>query len=237
MSKPRKQAWSAEERTRHRWRLGVALGVAATGFLSAGAELSAVERPRPLTVALWVGVAVVGCGVSIAEGLGGLRDRRARAKAGRQRHRAEQAAIMHVQGGTDFTGRHAALRDLAEWIANASGAKNAVFVVTGGPGSGKSALLGRLLALASRRVGATAPEERDLQWAVEALGGVDVFVDARRKSVKEVAAELAERAGVDPSADELVDALASRGRSWLLSWTVSMKQCGQSSWSAISSGP
>jgi hypothetical protein len=77
----------------------VALGVAATGFLSAGAELSAVERPRPLTVALWVGVAVVGCGVSIAEGLGGLRDRRARAKAGRQRHRAEQAAIMHVQGG------------------------------------------------------------------------------------------------------------------------------------------
>jgi hypothetical protein len=83
MSRSRKQAGSAEEGTRHRWRLGLALGVAATGFLSAGAELSAVERPRPLTVALWVGVAVVGCGVSIAEGLGGLRDRRARAKAGR----------------------------------------------------------------------------------------------------------------------------------------------------------
>lgn len=225
MAKPHRRAWSTEERTRHRWHLAVALGVAATGLLSAGAELSAVERPRLLTVTLWAAVAVVGCGVGIAEGLGGLRDRRARAKAVRQQHQAERAAIINMERGgphrlehgTHFTGRRAALRDLAGWIANASNAETAVFVVTGGPGSGKSALLGRLLALASRQADANAPEERDLRRALNARGGVDVFVDARYKPVDKVAAELADRAGVEASSgDELADALARTRRPWLL---------------------
>jgi AAA ATPase domain len=213
-----------EDRAGRRWRFGVALAAAAVGALSAGAELSAVERPKRLTVVLWGSVAIAGLAVAVAEGLVGWRERRARAKAVQARQRAEQGRAMdagrgvagRLEPGSHFTGRDAALRDLVGWLANETGAEPAVCVVTGGPGSGKSALLGRLLLVASRWPRRLSDGVK-VQQEPQPRNGIDAFVDASRRQVEEITAEVAGRTGVGASsADELVDALVRKGRPMVL---------------------
>jgi hypothetical protein len=90
------------------------------------------------------------------------RDDRARqvelaARRARQRARDQQdhfeprgRGVLSRGGrrGWYFTGRTRALRELADWLAAPAGSQPAVKVVTGAPGSGKSAVLGRLVLLA-----------------------------------------------------------------------------------------
>lgn len=84
--------------------------------------------------------------------------------------------------GQAFTGRTRALCELVAWLGSDRGG---LWVVTGDPGSGKSAVLGRLVALADRqqrRKMAVATLPRDL---VPPEGSIDVAVWAKGLTMPE----------------------------------------------------
>jgi hypothetical protein len=114
--------------------------------------------------------------------------------------------------GWFFTGRAAALAAIADWLDRTSAG---ILVVTGAPGSGKSAILGRVALLvdpdgraevASRR-GDPDPLLADLP----ALGQVSVAVYAREKTLARVIGEIARGLGL-PAADrdEMLALLSER---------------------------
>jgi WD40 repeat protein len=129
--------------------------------------------------------------------------------------------------GWYFTGRTQALRDLVSWLrasnpsddAHAVQAESVARVVTGEPGSGKSAVLGRLVILSnpSRRAQAlqagvepgTDPGERSLDTVIHAGGKpTEQILDLIAQ-----AAEVELRAeGLTPRVEELQAALRARGR-------------------------
>ena len=99
-----------------------------------------------------------------------------------------------------FTGREQALRELVVWLALPASDRKAR-VLTGGPGAGKSAVLGRLVLLAD-------PDQRARLQASGALAGVaadtvpelrviDVSVHARGKTLAEVTNELGEKLALE----------------------------------------
>ena len=113
-----------------------------------------------------------------------------------------------AQAGWYFTGRQAALAELAGWLADPA-ADTQMRVVTGDPGSGKSAVLGRLVTLADA---GTAPKPSGLPInpsTVPPAGSITVALLARGKTADELRTELATGLGVAPGR-ELMDALASR---------------------------
>jgi WD40 repeat protein len=96
-----------------------------------------------------------------------------------------------------FTGRRAALAALSAWLRRREH-DGVTRVVTGGPGSGKSAVLSRLTVLADRHQRARVPRVDLLPPdSVPPIGGVDVFIHARRRTAEQVLAGLAAAAGVD----------------------------------------
>ena len=99
-----------------------------------------------------------------------------------------------VRSGSYFTGRVRVLTELTAWLRDGSDADARARVVTGGPGSGKSAVLGRLLWLADpfrRRGQGSASEVAATAETVPPLGVISVAVHARGRTVDEVAAEVA----------------------------------------------
>ncbi|MDY0743312.1 AAA family ATPase [Paucibacter sp. R3-3] len=109
-------------------------------------------------------------------------------------------ALRAGEGAGDqrfFTGREAALERLVGWLALA---KPGLFVVTGPPGCGKSALVGRLADL-------SAPAERARLLQSEAVpaaldpgeGSIQAQIQARGATVDSAAEELARQLGVDPA--------------------------------------
>jgi WD40 repeat protein len=111
--------------------------------------------------------------------------------------------------GWYFTGRDQALRELAEWLS-AEHADGRARVVTGGAGCGKSAVLARVVTLASptyrKEVLAwTAPEMLD-PATLPPEGVVSVAVHVRHKLPAGVAAEIA--AGLDLAARDPAELLA-----------------------------
>ena len=115
-----------------------------------------------------------------------------------------------VRSGSYFTGRVRVLTELAGWLGNTSDADARARVVTGGPGSGKSAVLGRLLWLADPGRW----EQESISAAgvpggtVPPLGAISVAVHARGRTVDEVAAEVAQALEIPESgADGLLAAL------------------------------
>jgi WD40 repeat protein len=115
-----------------------------------------------------------------------------------------------VRSGSYFTGRVRVLGELAGWLGNTSDADARARVVTGGPGSGKSAVLGRLLWLADPRrrgqegIGAAGAPA----GTVPPLGVISVAVHARGRTVDEVAAEVAQALEIqEPGAGGLIAAL------------------------------
>lgn len=109
-----------------------------------------------------------------------------------------------------FTGRRAVLARILDWIhAEEPGA----FVVTGSAGSGKSAVVGRIVALsesAQRRVvlehAPLEPEDPD-----PGIGGVDAAVNLRNMGARDVATVLADRLELPApeSCWQLVEAVAT----------------------------
>jgi WD40 repeat protein len=110
--------------------------------------------------------------------------------------------------GEYFTGRTRAMRELAAWLAAEGGG---LWVVTGDPGSGKSAVLGRLVALADRAGKRASP--RAAPATVPPRGSIDVAVWANGLTMTEVVHAIAVGIGVRAAASEqLVDAMLERGR-------------------------
>jgi WD40 repeat protein len=121
----------------------------------------------------------------------------------------EQAA----RPGWFFTGRRQALSQLVNWLTAAPGRADNVRVVTGGPGSGKSAVLARLVTMSDPQYRADIPRSlaADDPVADLAPGVIHVAVHARTAPTDEVVNALAVAAGA-PQADlyGLIETLLER---------------------------
>ncbi|CAL9555069.1 hypothetical protein SUDANB132_04517 [Streptomyces sp. enrichment culture] len=118
------------------------------------------------------------------------------------------------EGGWWFSGRRRALTELTEWLEGPD-SLSAALVVTGGPGSGKTAVLGLVAALTSEERHHSVPVRLlDLpQSAVPRPGAVDVVIYAQALTDEDVLNGLAAAAGVRASTvGALLDALANRTR-------------------------
>ncbi|MEU1516528.1 caspase family protein [Streptomyces sp. NPDC005811] len=142
----------------------------------------------------------------------GARDRRvdeadelfARLARGREERKAELTAHFDPRArGTDvpasevayFTGRHAALRAVNAWLAPGR-AEERLCVVTGAPGSGKSALLGLLTVLSDPQRRASLPRDGLPREAVPAPGVLHDSVFAGHKSTRQILDRLGAASGV-----------------------------------------
>lgn len=94
--------------------------------------------------------------------------------------------------GWYFTGRRTAVKEIIEWLA-AEDSDALTRVVTGGPGSGKSALLAHLVTLSSpsTRKAAQSGTESELPPCI-----IDVAVHARRKTLMDVVRLVGEPLGI-----------------------------------------
>ncbi|MFF5499520.1 caspase family protein [Streptomyces aquilus] len=160
--------------------------------------------------------------------VGGARDRRvdeadalfALAARGREERKAELTAHFDPRArGTDvpasevayFTGRHAALRTVTAWLAPGR-ADERLCLVTGDPGSGKSALLGLVTVLADRRRRASLPRDGLPADAIPAVGALHDSVLASHKTTRQILDRLATAADLSTvdSPAALVRALQRR---------------------------
>ncbi|MET7486012.1 trypsin-like peptidase domain-containing protein [Streptomyces sp. NPDC005538] len=105
-----------------------------------------------------------------------------------------------AERGFRFCGRAAALRDIVGWIGDSAGDHRQVLLVTGSPGVGKSAVLGRVVTTADPEIAALLPEHDDALRAPS--GAVACAVHARHKTALEVAREIA-TAACAPCPDEV----------------------------------
>ncbi|WP_280883479.1 ATP-binding protein [Streptomyces pseudovenezuelae] len=112
-----------------------------------------------------------------------------------------------------FTGRTRALSELAEWLNAPPASDRRIRVVTGSPGSGKSAVLARTALLADpltrQLVHAQQPERA---VPLPRPGCIDVAVHARGRTLEEVVQQVAAAAGVEAQDPvELLQQLHRRG--------------------------
>ncbi|MGW2636571.1 trypsin-like peptidase domain-containing protein [Streptomyces sp. NPDC001348] len=122
-------------------------------------------------------------------------------EAGRHWRPRARGVSTDAEQGFRFRGRTAALREISEWITAAQPQRR-VLVITGAPGSGKSAVLGRIITTADPEVAASLPPG---DTAVRApLGSVACAVHAKGKTALEVAQEIA-RAASAPLPVQVVD--------------------------------
>jgi len=114
-----------------------------------------------------------------------------------------------AEAGWRFVGREATLRALVAWLSDAGdrGAR----VVTGGPGSGKSAVIGRLVVLSDPDYRRTVPAEGLSPGGSPPESSIATGVHARGLTTAQVLAALSAQAGV--TADTPADLLRElRGR-------------------------
>jgi WD40 repeat protein len=86
--------------------------------------------------------------------------------------------------GWNFVGRHVALRDLTAWLVDRQDRRS--LVVTGDPGSGKSAVIGRLAILSHRDWGRTVPRHGLPPDTVPPMDSISVAIHARNRTGDEV---------------------------------------------------
>jgi WD40 repeat protein len=96
-----------------------------------------------------------------------------------------------AEGGYRFRGRRAALTEISGWLGRDHPDRRAL-VVTGSPGVGKSAVLGRIVTTADPGIRAELPADDDSVMAAE--GSVSCAVHAKGKTALEVAREIARAA-------------------------------------------
>jgi WD40 repeat protein/tetratricopeptide (TPR) repeat protein len=118
--------------------------------------------------------------------------------------------------GWYFTGRVAALRELVSYASIQDPSQGQARVVTGEPGAGKSAVLGRLVTLSepsSRREVPAAVLREAPDGTVPPVGCVDAAIYAAGKTREDVAKHLADAFDLgEVSPDELPDRLVGLGR-------------------------
>ena len=108
--------------------------------------------------------------------------------------------------GYRFRGRTAALGEIMDWLDRAEPDRR-VLVVTGSPGVGKSAVLGRIVTTADPGIRASLPPGDEAVRA--SLGSVGCAVHAKGKTALEVAEEIARAAsaGCPDEPDDLAPAI------------------------------
>jgi WD40 repeat protein len=112
-------------------------------------------------------------------------------EAGRHWKPRARGVARDSERGFRFRGRQAALTELVGWITSVSPQRRAL-VVTGSPGVGKSAVLGRVVTSADTRIAAILPPHDD---AVRSpVGSVACAVHAKSKTALDVAVEIARAA-------------------------------------------
>ncbi|MFG1602652.1 hypothetical protein [Actinoplanes sp. NPDC049265] len=133
-------------------------------------------------------------------------------------HFVRKAASAGEDGrGWFFIGRRAAARDTVDWLRDAQGG---VLVVTGAPGSGKSAFLGRMAVLADP---ASQPSCRTLGLFDDdtepcpPVGCFDAVVQLKSRRTEDAAYQIANQLGIDLDEStnvprDLVSALRLSGR-------------------------
>ncbi|MBB4692611.1 trypsin-like peptidase domain-containing protein [Paractinoplanes abujensis] len=114
-----------------------------------------------------------------------------------------------AERGYRFRGRVAALRVIKGWLDREQPDRR-VLVVTGSPGVGKSAVLGRVVTTADRALTAGLPAD-DMEVRAS-LGSVACAVHAKGKTALEVAVEIATAASaaLPDRPEDLVEAIADR---------------------------
>jgi CTP:molybdopterin cytidylyltransferase MocA len=112
--------------------------------------------------------------------------------------------------GEFFTGRTAALREVARWLGQDG--DDPVKLIVGGPGSGKSAVLGRVVMLADPVAGRTAADRAAAHpQAVPLPGSVSLSLSARGWTLAEIVSRIGAQAGIATTAvDELLLILQER---------------------------
>ena len=124
-----------------------------------------------------------------------------------------------VRPGWFFTGRRQALSQLVAWLTAAPTLADNVRVITGGPGSGKSAVLARLVTMSNPqyRADMAGPLADDDPVADLPLGAIDVAVHARTAPTDEVVSALAVAAGAPQTDfDGLIETLLERGEAFTI---------------------
>ena len=112
--------------------------------------------------------------------------------------------------GWYFSGRTRVLRELVAWLRDPD-ADHKARVVTGDPGSGKSAVLARLVILADPKIRATAALQRAAPGTVPPEDAINVAVHARNRTLGDLVALLAAGLGVIASTpEELAAALTAQ---------------------------
>ncbi len=212
-------------------RLLTALAVGSFGAVSAAAELSGQTNPSLLTVVLWSSVAVVACVLGAVE-LIRMRAEDAQAWQ-RSADEAQRAGVLRLAelrahfeprargvlpfgtlSGWYFCGRVRALSEIVGWLSDLSSGDARARLVTGGPGSGKSAVLGRLVVMSHPDLRCRVPVgeiERAPAGTVCPLDAIRGRVHARGRTVDEVAAAVAREVGIEAhDSDSLLVALSDR---------------------------
>ncbi|GAB3842985.1 NACHT and WD repeat domain-containing protein [Dactylosporangium cerinum] len=113
-------------------------------------------------------------------------------EAGRHWRPRSRGVMTDLDRGYRFQGRTAALTRIVEWLDRAASDRR-MLVVTGSPGVGKSAVLGRVVTTADSRLLAELPAE-DV-GVVASIGSVGCAVHAKGKTALDVATEIASAAG------------------------------------------
>ena len=125
--------------------------------------------------------------------------------------RAQGHEVADGEGPWLFTGRQRALAEVCRWLADSQG--TTTLVVTGDPGSGKSALLSRLFVLSDPRLRSRVPALHLLvPETLPPVGAMTRFIHARGKTPPDLLSALAEACGIDEAASPGEIAEALRGR-------------------------
>jgi WD40 repeat protein len=135
-------------------------------------------------------------------------------EAGRHWRPRARGVSVESERGYRFRGRRTVLSEIVSWLDRQRPDRK-VLVVTGSPGVGKSAVLGRIVTTADADVAAGLPADDDAIRAT--LGSVACAVHAKGKTALDVAMEIARAASapiperLDDLAPGLRAALADRG--------------------------
>ncbi|HEV2259557.1 MAG TPA: caspase family protein [Streptosporangiaceae bacterium] len=122
-------------------------------------------------------------------------NRRWRARLDHEHQRAEEMRGQFVPRITGFTGRHRALADITRWLDTPADTRP--MIVTGDPGSGKTAVLGILAALTDPRRRPTIPRDGLPVNAVPLEEAIGVAIYAGNLTAGQVLAGLSTAAGID----------------------------------------
>ena len=122
-------------------------------------------------------------------------DRRWRARVVLERQRAEEMRGQFIPRTLGFTGRHRALASITQWLQ--APADTRPMVVTGDPGSGKTAVLGLLAALSDPRRRPTVPRDGLPGDCIPGGDTIGVAIYAGNLTTGQVLAGLAAAAGVE----------------------------------------